>query len=203
MKLMSENKGCVLIEEEINQHQDAIKLPLYSIWLKLKPYITVVVLLLSSILAISFFNTYQDDIITLLKIEQINICWKLIIAILGFLIIISMLFLMLIVHEILHMLCYIILRNRSFVVISKSAISVMSIVWQTKFYELFSIVFPFFAFLIISFVLYMVTMNIYVLLWITIMNFALSSSDIVNFVIILLKVPKDALILGHYYRCQQ
>lgn len=203
MKFISETESSDLIEGEINQYQDLIKISNYSIWLKLKPYITAVVLLLSSILAISFFGTYQDDIMALLKIEHINICWRFVIAILGFLIIIIMLFLMIIVHEMLHMLCYMVLKIPCFVVISKSAISIIGIAWQRKFYELFGVIFPFFAFLIIAFVLYMVTMNLYVLLWITLMNFTLSSSDIVNFVIILLKVPKDALILGHYYRCQQ
>lgn len=61
---------------------------------------------------------------------------------------------------------------------------------------------PFLSFLLPAVVLSVLFENAYLFYWITLVNFAMSSSDIVAFAVILRKVPSDALLFGQYYRQQ-
>lgn len=203
MKIVSEKESAKIIEKYIYEYERLNKLPIHSIWIAIKPIILVFVSTLSSILAISFFNTYKNDIMSLLGINQPSFYAKIIIAILGFMAILFILIPMILVHELIHFLCCKLFKKHCVIVVNKPfGISVLCLDWHSKSNELCTLILPFLIFLIFSIILWWTFSNVFVFMWLTIINSAISSADLVNCIIILIKVPRGSLILGHYFRRQ-
>lgn len=204
MKIVSEKECVKIIDKHIGSIPNVSKMSLWAYWNSIRLIICCIFLIVSFILATVTLKNYKFDIISLFGITNFNICWKSIIAIICFVIIIATITIMVIIHELLHVLCNKIFKYESVIVVNKRfTISVFHLNWAKKRNELFIIISPFIIIFITTCILHFVLNNAFFSLWITLINLAISCSDMFCFAFILLKTPSDAMIFGHYFRCQQ
>lgn len=203
-KIISEKECEVLVNNAVKDVPDKCKIPIWFYWKQIQPIVCAVVAIISVVLGTKTIKYYKSDIISFFGISDMNAYWKAIIGVLFFIIIIAVILFIVPIHELIHGLCYEAYKYQwSFVFSRNLTVSVMSINWRRKLHELIAIISPFVVIQIIAFILYCSVDNIIVFLWLTLINFALSSSDLFAFVMIFVKTPKNAIILGHYFRRQQ
>lgn len=204
MKIISEKTCGKLISKNLTNISNATKLPLWSYWTKIKPIICLVFVVFSSTLATVTLKRYKHALMSLLGITSLDILWKSIIALICFLTIIIMIVIMAFIHEMIHVLCYKIFKYQCVLVVDKRlTFSILSVNWVRKSHQLWTIILPFFVMQIIICLQLFWVRNVFLFLWLTLINLSLSCSDILGFIIILLKTPNDAILFGHYFRRQQ
>lgn len=204
MKIISEKTCEKLIDKNLTNISSVTKLPLWSYWTKIKPIICLVFVVVSFTLATVTLKRYKYAFMSLLGITSLNILWKSIIALICFVTIIITVVIMAFIHEMIHVLCYKIFKYQCVLVVNKHlTFSILSVNWVRKSHQLCTIILPFFVMLIIICLQLFLLRNVFLFLWLTLINLALSCSDILSFMIILLKTPNDTILFGHYFRRQQ
>lgn len=204
MKLISQKECAEIVQENIKQYSGKSKLKLWHYWKIIKPIIQLIVSFLTVSLATETLKHYKYNILLLLGVTEVTMFWKGTIGIICFLFIMILMIIMVVMHELIHAVCYKMFKYHCVFVVSKSLIiSTLCISWASKPQHLLAIIFPFFVTQVSIFALYSIFNNVFVFLWITLINLAISCSDILSFIVIMLKVPNDAILFGHYYRRQQ
>ncbi len=197
-KIISEQESSRLVSACIAKYPDAIRLPFSKYWNSCKIAIHITVLLFSVLLGIVTAQTYKDVISPVIETIYFG---RLVVAVAGFITIVAAVFLCVCIHEFIHMLGYKLCRCKSVLTYSKKppTISAMGLEWSTKKQSLLVTVLPFLVIGALSLFIFLITKNGLLLMWLLLINTALSGSDLVCF-FVLTKIPKSALTFGHYMR---
>jgi hypothetical protein len=200
MNIISEQKSAELVSTYIKQYPEATCMPFLKCWNKLKLVFHIVALSLSVLLSIITTQYYRDVILSLTETVQ---CGGLIVFTMGFIIIVTTVLLYVCIHEFIHFFGFKLCHSKCIFVYSKPlTVSVMGLSWLKKTQVLLITILPFFVVNIIVIFVYFITNNHLLFTWLVFINISLSCTDFICF-FILLKIPKNSLVFGHYYRRQQ
>lgn len=196
MKIISDKECGKIVAESISMYPNAVRLTaLYATWKKLYPFIIGLAFILSITLA--YFTHIRILILNYLGLQGLPLLlgslFVLVFALLVFIV-------MTVIHEFIHLLGSIKDIKYCYLVVTKKAVSVYNNKWVTKTNQLITLILPVLFFQLVAAIISILTKNIYLFYWITLLNLGGASSDIVVFFVTLIKTPKNSLILGHYYR---
>ncbi len=196
MKIINQKECNRIAAVNISQYPDAIKITaLYATIKKLTPFLIITAFILTNIL-LRYTDT-KNLILNYLRLHGLpSLLGSLFVVILGLLVF----FIMTVIHEFVHLLGYIKDFKSCYLILSIKTVSVYNSKWVTKTNQLMTLILPFLFFFLVAAIISIITKNINLFYWITLLNLAGSSSDIIVFFVFLKKAPKNSLILGHYYR---
>ena len=175
----------------------------YVSWKRIIRFIQPVLIILFAILALYTQSYYQIDAKHIFSSDMsiaINILLflLLVMAIMFFVIVI-----MVVIHELAHLLCFPKhLKNSIIIVGLPLTISAEFGIWIKRKDKLISLIFPVITIQMVIIVISLIFHNGVLFLWLSLMNVALSSSDIHAFLYVLKNVPANSSMFGNYYRCQ-
>lgn len=201
MRIYSEQESSRFVSACIDRHPETIQMPILKYWNNAKLAVHIAVLLLSVLLGVTTAGIYKTAVLSVIgtiKYERLTI------LVIGFVTIIIVEALCVCIHEFIHMMGFKLCRCKSVLVYSKKppTFSALGIGWLTKKQALLVTVLPFSVISVISVIVFIITNNHLFLMWLLLINTALSSSDLVCF-FVMAKLPKNARVLGHYYRCPE
>lgn len=180
-------------------------LNLFMFWKKAKWFFIA-----SSLLFSNMIVCFQRDVIidklspmrSIIGLKSNLISHKLIFALILIFFIVVIMAIYIFLHELIHMLFHFDKMKYCRLLFSKTAISVESNCWIAKWRYLIMIIAPFAFFELIAFLTGFLLNSLLAGLFITVLNYAFSSSDIVTFFYVLFKVPAKCEIKGNVYKHQ-
>lgn len=201
MRIYSEQESSRLVSACIDRYPEAIQMPILKYWNNAKLAVHIAVLLLSVLLGVTTAGAYKAAARSVIGTIKYG---RLVMLVIGVITIIVAEVLCVCIHEFIHMLGFKLCRCKSVLVYSKKppTFSALGIEWLTKTQALLVTVLPFSVISVISVIVFIITNNHLLLMWLLLINTALSSSDLVSF-FVTAKIPKNARVLGHYYRCPE
>lgn len=183
------------------QHGNLKELNLCSARSKSNLYINIVVNLLF-LIWISSYRLFYSSFLSILSNNQDSQRTMVYVFTYGISIFISVLA-MGIFHEFCHVLVVAKYYKHCYIFYGFKKHTVFCDMWLSKSYALLLCIAPFLFFIIISVISYTFTSNLFVSIWIIYINVLLSSHDLVDFFIILFRVPRKASIYANYFWRQQ
>jgi len=206
MKRISGEEFSRIIEDNIAQYPEAANTNLWAAWMKAGRHINAAMSILIVVMLVlstrhSSFVPFRDFLRERIMIFESNIINTVLIMAVTLLFVFLYKVIEVIIHEFLHIIafpkrfkdCYIIIKL-------PKVISVGADYWIPKYRSMLILILPCLVFIGAAFAVFFVTGSVFFTVWILMNALGSSISDIFAFFYFGFKVPKGALILGHYYR---
>lgn len=177
---------------------------LYGAWKKAFKIINLATSILFLLLALFTFHKYKYFILKMLNTKELDVSHRIIVALASFSLIIFIVIIFTVLHETIHIISNYKSLRKSIIVLSlPMAISVAGDEWQPRNLKLKILIAPFIVLTALILLLCFFVHESLFILWLFLINTALSSADIFAFFYIYKNVPADAFMFEHYVKGSQ
>lgn len=177
----------------LQQKDDIKEVELFKFWTKYRRYFQVIYNALM-IMLVFFSRPFFNSIF---KNEKTTIWTRVVIVA----VVLLYIFITIPIHEFFHVLPHISGWKNWYITVEDfpKSVSVIDNSWVSKRMQMLSLIFPFLMFSVISLIIGISVGNVYIFMWMELINIGCSMTDIIGFVMVWKIVPKNAIMYEGFY----